>query len=370
VLRESCGDWLDLPRCACAWSAAWPAAARAGRRRRIAPAPAGFDELARALTWITPGKVALVPGLSLDFLGTPDVLRGEEVQVFGAMDLLQLQEGVFVLPGTHCKWVRVAEGRVQSFTTFMSGEFYACCASTRSSRARCPPEDGRSTNRPSCAACGMRSRPAPSCTVPSAPARWPCSTGCLPAAFQLPVGAGDRRRTAQPAPCTDWTVVLIGEPGAHRSAMRWRCAASAASRAASAPRRAWRGLWALARSWRPAMNPLLAEAWRRALDDLPLVAILRGIAPAEVDAVGDALWNANWRVFEVPLNSPQPLESIARLARRFPGAVVGAGHRSAPKTKVQQVHGGRRAPRSSRRISIRTSCAPPPGPAWCACRAS
>jgi 2-dehydro-3-deoxyphosphogalactonate aldolase len=90
------------------------------------------------------------------------------------------------------------------------------------------------------------------------------------------------------------------------------------------------------------MNPLLAEAWKRALGELPLVAILRGIAPAEADAVGDALWNANWRMFEVPLNSPQPLESIARLARRFPGAVVGAGT-VRTEDEVREVHaaGGR-----------------------------
>jgi 2-dehydro-3-deoxyphosphogalactonate aldolase len=90
------------------------------------------------------------------------------------------------------------------------------------------------------------------------------------------------------------------------------------------------------------VNRALAEAWQRALDELPLVAILRGITPAEADAVGDALWNANWRVFEVPLNSPQPLESIARLARRFPGAVVGAGT-VRTEAEVQQVHaaGGR-----------------------------
>jgi len=90
------------------------------------------------------------------------------------------------------------------------------------------------------------------------------------------------------------------------------------------------------------MNPLLADAWGRALGELPLVAILRGITPGEADAVGDALWNANWRVLEVPLNSPQPLETIARLARRFPGAVVGAGTVRSEQ-EVQQVHaaGGR-----------------------------
>jgi 2-dehydro-3-deoxyphosphogalactonate aldolase len=58
----------------------------------------------------------------------------------------------------------------------------------------------------------------------------------------------------------------------------------------------------------------------------PLVAILRGIAPGEVEAVGEALAEAGFTLIEVPLYSPQPLESIARLARRLEGrAVVGAG---------------------------------------------
>lgn len=90
------------------------------------------------------------------------------------------------------------------------------------------------------------------------------------------------------------------------------------------------------------MNATLADTWRRALDDLPLVAILRGITPAEAEQVGYALWNANWRVFEVPLNSPQPFESIATLARIFPGAIVGAGT-VRTEDEVRQVHaaGGR-----------------------------
>jgi 2-dehydro-3-deoxyphosphogalactonate aldolase len=90
------------------------------------------------------------------------------------------------------------------------------------------------------------------------------------------------------------------------------------------------------------MNTDLAHAWHGALAQLPLVAILRGIRPEESEAVGDALWTAGWHLLEVPLNSPQPLDSIARLARRFPQAIVGAGTvRSAEE--VRQVHaaGGR-----------------------------
>jgi 2-dehydro-3-deoxyphosphogalactonate aldolase len=90
------------------------------------------------------------------------------------------------------------------------------------------------------------------------------------------------------------------------------------------------------------MEALLSQAWRHALTRLPLVAILRGISPAEVPAVGEALWSAGWRLLEVPLNSPEPLQSIATLAKRHPHALVGAGTvRTA--AEVRQVHdaGGR-----------------------------
>lgn len=58
----------------------------------------------------------------------------------------------------------------------------------------------------------------------------------------------------------------------------------------------------------------------------PLIAILRGVKPDEVEAIGDALVEAGFTLIEVPMNSPDPLDSIARLARRLEGrAVVGAG---------------------------------------------
>ena len=58
----------------------------------------------------------------------------------------------------------------------------------------------------------------------------------------------------------------------------------------------------------------------------PLVAIIRGVRPEEAAAIGDALFEAGIRIIEVPLNSPEPLKSIAALAERLGDqALVGAG---------------------------------------------
>ena len=62
------------------------------------------------------------------------------------------------------------------------------------------------------------------------------------------------------------------------------------------------------------------------LDPLPLVAVLRGISPEEVDQVADALVGAGFRILEVPLNSPRPYDSIRRLADAHGAScLVGAG---------------------------------------------
>ncbi|HLZ79294.1 MAG TPA: 2-dehydro-3-deoxy-6-phosphogalactonate aldolase [Sphingomonas sp.] len=61
-------------------------------------------------------------------------------------------------------------------------------------------------------------------------------------------------------------------------------------------------------------------------EGVPLVAILRGLTPAEAEPIGAVLLEAGFRCLEVPLNSPQPLESIAILQRRFGDrALIGAG---------------------------------------------
>ena len=69
-----------------------------------------------------------------------------------------------------------------------------------------------------------------------------------------------------------------------------------------------------------------SELFHRYLDECPLVAIIRGVTPAEAEAIGDALYEGGIRIIEVPLNSPDPLASIEQLAAKFGDRVlVGAG---------------------------------------------
>ena len=113
--------WIETPYCAC---------------------PAGFDDIARELAWIEPGRIAIVPGLRCEQDGIPDLMRGEETQVLGALHLLELQDALLVLPGTHSKWVRVRSSRIEHFSTFMTGEFYALLRQHSILARTMPADDG------------------------------------------------------------------------------------------------------------------------------------------------------------------------------------------------------------------------------------
>jgi 2-dehydro-3-deoxygalactonokinase len=110
------------------------------------PCPAGFDDLARHVAWVpdAPGgvRMGIVPGLSFSSAGVPDVMRGEEIQVMGALALLGRTDGLFVLPGTHSKWVHVEAGRITRFATFMTGEVYALLRKHSILARTLPAEDG------------------------------------------------------------------------------------------------------------------------------------------------------------------------------------------------------------------------------------
>ncbi|MEO5797181.1 MAG: 2-dehydro-3-deoxygalactonokinase [Rhodoferax sp.] len=67
----------------------------------------------------------IVPGYCVrDATGQPDVMRGEETQLLGAV-AMGLRDGWFVLPGTHSKWVLLRDGRVEQLRTYMTGELFA-----------------------------------------------------------------------------------------------------------------------------------------------------------------------------------------------------------------------------------------------------
>lgn len=70
------------------------------------------------------GKIHFVTGMTTRHGNAPDVMRGEETQIIGA-SALGMGDGVFVLPGTHSKWLTVANDLITDYATFMTGEVFA-----------------------------------------------------------------------------------------------------------------------------------------------------------------------------------------------------------------------------------------------------
>ncbi len=93
------------------------------------PCPAGMQSLVAGLAPATEGgriQMHIVPGVVEDG-AIPDVMRGEETQIIGAMELDSSlrRRARLVLPGTHSKWVELRNQRIESFSTYMTGELFA-----------------------------------------------------------------------------------------------------------------------------------------------------------------------------------------------------------------------------------------------------
>ena len=69
--------------------------------------------------------IRILPGIAQRDPKTPDVMRGEETQLLGALGADATGEAVVCIPGTHSKWVRVSGGAVERFATFMTGELFS-----------------------------------------------------------------------------------------------------------------------------------------------------------------------------------------------------------------------------------------------------
>ena len=112
---------------------AWPVliAGMAGSNRgwREAPyvdAPADAAAIAARLLWLEPGRTAIVPGVAWRDPAAPNVMRGEEVQLLGAVAAgLAPPTALLAQPGTHNKWVEMTDGAIGRFSTAMTGELFA-----------------------------------------------------------------------------------------------------------------------------------------------------------------------------------------------------------------------------------------------------
>ena len=141
VFNEACGDWMRS-RGAVAVICGMAGSRQGWHEAPYAPCPAGLAEIAAQLAWIEPGRIAIVPGLVCESGGAPDVMRGEETKAFGVLRLLGLQDARIVMPGTHCKWAVAKGGRIDSFATSMTGEFYALLRHHSILGRTMPAEDG------------------------------------------------------------------------------------------------------------------------------------------------------------------------------------------------------------------------------------
>ncbi len=89
------------------------------------PCPAGLPELAVNLKWVVPDRIAIVPGVSYLSDTRADVMRGEELQILGAYaEGLVPADATVCHPGTHNKWITLADGRIDAFRTVMTGEMF------------------------------------------------------------------------------------------------------------------------------------------------------------------------------------------------------------------------------------------------------
>jgi 2-dehydro-3-deoxygalactonokinase len=112
-----------LPVLVCCMAGAKTGWVEAGYVDTPAPLAAVLKQAARV-----PGEardIRILPGIAQRDAKAPDVMRGEETQLLGALGLDVVGEALVCMPGTHSKWVRLKDGTVAHFSTFMTGELFS-----------------------------------------------------------------------------------------------------------------------------------------------------------------------------------------------------------------------------------------------------
>ncbi len=128
ALEAACGAWLNrwprLPVLMCGMIGS----SRGWFEVPYLSGPVAARELAEGSRRVPGARrdIRIVPGISgRSFDASPDIMRGEETLLIGALGSSVTPNGLFCLPGTHCKWVRVEDGAIAEFSTFMTGELFA-----------------------------------------------------------------------------------------------------------------------------------------------------------------------------------------------------------------------------------------------------
>jgi 2-dehydro-3-deoxygalactonokinase len=131
AFEDACGAWLDVAPGTPVIAAGMVGSAQGWLEAPYVDAPANADALAAGIVRVKAAcgvTLHIVPGV-LQRGELPNVMRGEETQIFGALgeDIGGLDSGkreLIGLPGTHAKWAVVQAGRIERFHTFMTGEVF------------------------------------------------------------------------------------------------------------------------------------------------------------------------------------------------------------------------------------------------------
>ena len=328
-------------------------------------APAGADDLAGALSkHVTPDGAAVhfVPGVTTERDGLPDVMRGEEVQVLGAL-AAGAAPGYFVLPGTHSKWAVARDGRLEDYATFVTGEAFAALRDHTILGALATEGPFSEESFRAGVESGLTAGPdllhrlfharslALFDRLPSEGVADFLSGLLIGAEIASPLAAGPG----------EGPVTILGRSDLARRYATALELAGAEPAAMSADVVA-HGHLAVAR----AAGARDVIGFEEAFAERPLVGILRGLRPEEAVGIAGALVDAGLRILEVPLNSPDPFASIERIAERFGESVlVGAGTvLTAGQVDATLAAGGRLivAPNMDVRVGARVV---ERGAAWC-----
>lgn len=369
AFEQLCGDWLDaspkLPVIACGM---------VGSNRGWVETPyrsLPVDLVANGLVMSTVAArdgslVHIIPGLIAD-QAVPDVIRGEETQVLGALGVTAGADNadidrIVLLPGTHSKWVRATGTTVTAFKTFMTGEFFALLTteSTLAQLATAAGETdwaafdtGLDVAASTAGGGGILATAFSARTlamtggiaadqvedylsglligdeVAAAAALWQgvdvdevfiCGEADLSeryrralVRFALPTP----REVSDSAATGMWRIALAAGLVGHDDPSRPAPAASPTSPTASAPLRT---------TPLPRARKLTEASNATPRPYIGLIAILRGLTVSDAVSVGECLYEAGYRSLEVPLNSPDPLPTISALKKALPAdCLVGAG---------------------------------------------